>query len=97
VRLDPSLTSSYFGLARIYNREGKFPEALAALEVAEKQEPENSSIHYLKGQVLLRLGRQKEGREELAASNKLMAARREEQRRRVESQENIPDPELLPH
>ena len=43
---------------------GKFTEALAAVNSAEKIEPGNSNYHNLKGQVLIRLGRAKEGQAE---------------------------------
>ena len=93
LRRDSHLASSYFGLARVYQREGKFTEALAAVNSAEKIDPGNSNYHNLKGQVLIRLGRAKEGQAELQKATQLLEASR--QRRHNEMNEGpLPQPEL---
>ncbi|MFZ3333563.1 MAG: tetratricopeptide repeat protein [Candidatus Acidiferrales bacterium] len=93
LRRDSHLASSYFGLARVYQREGKFTEALAAVNSAEKLQPDNSNYHNLKGQILIRLGHPKEGQAELQKSTQLLEASRE--RRHNEMNEGpLPQPEL---
>ncbi|MFZ1974305.1 MAG: tetratricopeptide repeat protein [Candidatus Acidiferrales bacterium] len=93
LRRDSHLASSYFGLAREYQREGKFAEALAAVNSAQKLEPDNSNYHNLKGQILIRLGRPKEGQTELQKATQLLEASRE--RRHNEMNEGaLPQPEL---
>ncbi|MGC2723589.1 MAG: tetratricopeptide repeat protein, partial [Candidatus Acidiferrales bacterium] len=93
LRRDSHLASSYFGLAREYQREGKFAEALAAINSADKIDPNNSNYHNLKGQILIRLGRAKEGQAELQKATQLLEASRE--RRHNEMNEGaLPQPEL---
>ena len=90
---DSHLASSYFGLARVYQRERKFAEALAAINLADKIDPDNSNYHNLKGQILIRLGRAKEGQAELQRATQLLEASRE--RRHSEMNEGtLPQPEL---
>jgi tetratricopeptide (TPR) repeat protein len=93
LRLDSHLASSYFGLARAYQRQGKFADALTAINSADKIDPDNSNYHNLKGQILIRLGRTKEGQAELQKATHLLEASRE--RRHNEMNEGaLPQPEL---
>ncbi|HET9086419.1 MAG TPA: tetratricopeptide repeat protein [Acidobacteriaceae bacterium] len=69
---DPTLVNSYVGLAKIYKRTGHYQKALAMLTRAEAIVPSSASVHYLRGQVLMRLGQPTAGHEELAASSKLL-------------------------
>lgn len=85
LRLDPRLANSHLGLAKIYQRQQKFPSALAEADAALKVDPERTDGHYVRGQVLLHLGRKEEAKKELAA-----AARAGEKQ-----QETVPSPELL--
>ena len=62
LRLDPDLGSSHYQLARVYQSEGKYPQALTEIDAAAKIDPANSSVHYLRGQLLQRLGRTQEAR-----------------------------------
>src|SRR5438105_3492277 len=93
VKLDPRLASSYFGLAKVYQREGKDAEALWAITSAEKLAPDNSSVHYVRGEVLLHLVRREQGRQELAVASKLMKSLRDQQREKLD-REQLPSPEL---
>jgi tetratricopeptide (TPR) repeat protein len=93
LRRDSHLASSYFGLARVYQRQGKFADALAAIDSADKIDPDNSNYRNLKGQILIRLGRTKEGQAELQKATQLLEASRE--RRHDEMNEGaLPQPEL---
>src|SRR5207237_8994599 len=87
------MTSSYFGLTKIYQRQGRYAEALAALVSAEKLEPTNSSVHYLAAQILTRMGRSQKAKAEFDLSSQLMAARRDQQREHLG--EDSSEPELL--
>jgi tetratricopeptide (TPR) repeat protein len=90
---DPHLASSYFGLARIYHRQRKFEQALAAVKSAEKIDATNPNYHNLEGQILLRLGRTKEGQEELATATSLLNASRERRQNELIGGD-LPQPEL---
>lgn len=93
LRLDGHLISSRVGLAKLYQHQGKFAEALTQLNIAGKLDPSASTIHYLRGQVLLRLGRTKEGRDELNTATRLINASRAERQKQLGS-EPLPNPEL---
>ena len=87
------MISSRLGLAKLYQRQGKFAQALAELNLAAKMDPNAYTIRYLRGQVLLRLGRTKEGREELDAATRMLNASRTERQKQLGS-EPLPNPEL---
>ena len=66
------LVNSYFGLAKLYRESSRWNEALAALDKAETMAPQSASLHYTKGQVLTRLGKQDQARQEFAKSAELL-------------------------
>jgi tetratricopeptide (TPR) repeat protein len=93
LRRDPRLSNSYLGLAKIYHRQEKYAQALSAISAAEKLAPDASNIHYLRGQVLLRMGRKEEGKKEMETSIRMDNERRAEREKQVESG-TLPSPEL---
>jgi tetratricopeptide (TPR) repeat protein len=94
LRRDPRLIDSHVGLAKTYQREGKFIPALNAIDSAIKLDPARTDVHYLRGQILIHLGRKQEGRKELEASVRIDNEHRAERERQVESG-TVPSPELL--
>jgi tetratricopeptide (TPR) repeat protein len=91
---DPRLVNSYVGLTKIYQREAKYPQALTAIDSAGKLDAGRTDIHYLRGQVLVHLGRKEEGKKELEASVRLDNERRASRQKQMESGA-VPSPELL--
>jgi tetratricopeptide (TPR) repeat protein len=91
---DPRLVNSYFGLAKAYLREQKYPQALAAIDSAGKLDARRTDIHYVRGQILIHMGRREEGKKELEASVRIDNERRAERQKQVEN-EIVPSPELL--
>lgn len=71
VKLDPKLGTSWFGLAKLYKQQKRFPEALNALNQAGRIDPDSASVHYLRAEVLTALGRSGEAKGELAAVRRL--------------------------
>ncbi len=94
LRIDPRLVNSYVGLAKAYRREEKYQQALRAIDSAEKLNADAPDIHYLRGQVLLHLGRGEQGKKEMETSVRIDNERRAERERQVESG-TVPSPELL--
>jgi tetratricopeptide (TPR) repeat protein len=94
LRRDPHLVSSQVGLAKVYQREEKYPQALTAIDAASKLDPGRTDIHYLRGQVLLHVGRKVEGQKELEAAVRIDNERRAERQKQVETG-TVPSPELL--
>jgi tetratricopeptide (TPR) repeat protein len=93
VKLDPGLVESRMGLAKIVERKGEYPAALAQLDEIIRLDKNNASARYLRGQVLLRMGHEKEGREELAAATKMLNDKRAARQKELEG-ETVPSPEL---
>lgn len=93
LRRDGHLASSQFGLAKIYREQGKYREALAALDAAGKLDPNSASVHYLKGQILVRLGRRADGQTEFQAATKMRRVETDRLEREVSGQSFL-DPQL---
>jgi tetratricopeptide (TPR) repeat protein len=94
LRRDPRLLNSYVGLAKAYQHTQNYPAALSAIESAGKIDPVRTDIHYLRGQILIHLGRKEEGWKELEASVRIDNERRTERQKQVENG-TVPSPELL--
>jgi tetratricopeptide (TPR) repeat protein len=93
VKLDPQLVESRMGLAKIAEQKKEYPVALAQLNEIIRLEKDNASAHYLRGQVLLHMGREKEGREELAVATKMLNEQRAARHKELEG-EPVASPEL---
>jgi tetratricopeptide (TPR) repeat protein len=93
LKLDPQMINSHMGLAKIEERQHHYAEALSELNQVVRLDSGNASARYLRGQVLLHMGREKEGREELTAATKMMNEKREARRKELEG-DTVPSPEL---
>jgi tetratricopeptide (TPR) repeat protein len=89
---DPRLVNSHLGLAKIYQRQKKYAPALVEITAAAKLDPARTDVHYVRGQLLLRMGRKQEAKKELEAvsDNEQRAAGE-----RPTETGTIPSPELL--
>ncbi len=93
LKFSPQLVSARMGIAKIEERRKRYTSALAELDQVMKIDGGNASAHYMRGQVLVRMGRDKEGREVLAASAKLLNEQRAARHKELEG-DAIPSPEL---
>jgi tetratricopeptide (TPR) repeat protein len=93
LRLDDHLVSSQLGLAKIYKEWGQYPEALGALDAAGRLDPASPTVHYLRGQILVRIGRAAEGRAELESAERMKKIATAKFEREV-SGESFLDPQL---
>jgi tetratricopeptide (TPR) repeat protein len=93
VKLDPQLLESRLGMAKIEERKKEYSAALAQLDEIIRLDKNNASSRYLRGQVLLRMGRDKEGREELAVATKMLNDQRAARHKQLEG-EPVASPEL---
>jgi tetratricopeptide (TPR) repeat protein len=71
VKRDPRLGTSWFELAKIYRQKKSYAEALKALDEAGAIDPRSASVHYLRAQVLLAVGRKSESQLEMATVQRL--------------------------
>ena len=90
LKRDARRVDSHLGLAKIDRREQKFAAALAEADAAVNIDPDRPDVHYVRGQILLRLGRKKEAQKE-----QQLAAGRERLNERKAERGNVPSPELL--
>ena len=72
VSRDPRLANSYFNLAKLYRTSSRFTEALAAIDHAAALAPNSASVHYLRAQVLTRLGRKQQATDEFKRAGVLL-------------------------
>src|SRR5216684_7687399 len=93
LKLDPQLISSRVGLAKIEEHQRHYAAALVELDHVIRLDSGNASARYLRGQVLVRMGREKEGREELASAAKMLNEQRAARHKELEG-ETVPSPEL---
>jgi superkiller protein 3 len=93
LKRNPKMASSLFGLAKIFMEQEKYREALAAIDSALRLAPDNQSVHFVRGQVLGRLGRREEAQAEFATAQKKVNADLSKRRESL-SDERIPNPEL---
>jgi tetratricopeptide (TPR) repeat protein len=90
---DPKRTASLLGLTRIYLQQQKYKQALATVDAALKLAPDSQNAHFMRGQALLREGRREEGRQELAAAQKLLNSGLVKDRAAL-NEDRVPNPEL---
>ena len=94
LRHDPSLINSYIGLTKFTSGKKNINRPSTAINDAGKLDPNRTDVHYLRGQVLLRMGRKDEGKKELETSIRIDNERRAARQQQVEAG-TLPSPELL--
>ncbi len=94
LRRDRRLVSSHLGLAKIYQHQEKYAPALVEIDAAGKIDPARTDIHYVRGRVLLQLGRKQEAKKELEAAVSIDNEHRTEREKQMDAG-TVPSPELL--
>ena len=93
LKINPQMVSSHMGLAKIDEHQKHYAAALAELDKVIELETGNAGARYLRGQVLVRMGREKEGRAELASATKMLNEQRDKRHKELEG-DAVPSPEL---
>lgn len=93
LKLEPKMLTSRLGLAKVYQRQEQYEKALSELAAAGKLDPNSSRIHYLRGQILVKMGRKEEGKKELDTSVAMSSAHRNQRQKELEGG-GIPNPEM---
>jgi cytochrome c-type biogenesis protein CcmH/NrfG len=93
LRRDPRRPASQFGLARIYLRQEKYEQALVAADAADRLAPGSQNVHFVRGQILTRLGRKEEAQKEMAMAKHLMESTLNKDREAL-GEMHVPNPEL---
>lgn len=71
VTRNSSLVNSWFGLAKLYRDDGHYQMALDTLDRALALAPTSASVHYTRGQVLVKLGQQEAAQREFTRTAEL--------------------------
>ena len=93
LKINPQTISSLMGLAKIEEHQKHYAAALSDLDKVIELDSGNAGARYLRGQVLVRMGREKEGREELARATKMLNEQRAARHKELEG-DAVPSPEL---
>lgn len=93
LKLNTQSISAHMGLAKIEEHRQRYAAALAELDQIIRLDSGNASARYLRGQVLVRMGHEQEGRQELAAATKMLNQQRAARQKELEG-EAVPSPEL---
>jgi tetratricopeptide (TPR) repeat protein len=93
LKYDPRALNARMGLAKIEERRKQYHAALADLNEIIRLDANNASARYLRGQTLVHMGREKEGRLELAGATKMLNLQRAARQKELEG-ERAPSPEL---
>ena len=95
VQLDPTLATGWYGLARIYQDEQRYPEALKVVDSALALDTNSASAHFLRGQVLMRLGRREQAAKDLAEGQRL-AQLKQDRLAKEAAGKSVRDPQAAP-
>jgi Flp pilus assembly protein TadD len=68
------MPASFFGLARIHLRQEKYQQALREIDAALRLAPNSKNAHFIRGRVLLKVGRREEAEKEMATAQQLSEA-----------------------
>ncbi len=93
LKRDSKMASAHAGLAKLYQKQQKFAPALKMADETLRISPDYEGGHYLRGRILMQLGREKEARGELAAAQKALDSRLETAREK-KREDRVPNPEL---
>jgi len=72
IALDQTVVNSYVGLGKLDRQAGRYSDSLEMLDHAVALAPESASVHYLRGQILAKLGLKAKAQEEFDTSARLL-------------------------
>ncbi len=75
LKLNPKMPASLFGLAKINMQREKYQQALTEIDAALKLAPDSQTVHFVRGRILLKLGRREEAEKELLISKNMLDAK----------------------
>ena len=93
LKRDSKMASAYAGLAKLYQKQQKLEPALKMADTTLRISPEFEGAHYLRGRILMQLGREKEARVELAMAQKKLDTQLDKERE-SRGKNRVPNPEL---
>ena len=77
---NPKMPASLFGLAKIHVRREKYQLALTEIDGAVRYAPDSQNVHFMRGRILMKLGRREEAQKEMLAAKRLLDASADKER-----------------
>lgn len=74
LRRNPKMPASLFGLAKIHLRREEYGQALSAIDAASRLAPGSQNVHFMRGRILMKLGRRAEAEKELVTAKQMLDA-----------------------
>jgi tetratricopeptide (TPR) repeat protein len=96
LKLQPQLITARYGLAKTLRAEGRFTEALNEVDRAAQIDGQSQSLHYLRGQLLQKLGRSDQARKEFAICNELRQKVQDDLERKIGGSAGVDSAMLTP-
>src|SRR5256885_916181 len=93
LKRDSKMASAYAGLAKLYQKQQKLEPALKMADTTLRISPEFEGAHYLRGRILMQLGREEEARVELATAQKKLDTQLDKEPE-SRGKNRVPNPEL---
>ena len=99
LRRNSRMPGSLFGLAKIYLRQEKYQQALAAIDGAMPMALNSRNLHYLRGRILAKMGRNQAAEKEFTTAAKIEDASIQKDKNKGKDPETLedgrlPNPEL---
>lgn len=96
LRLQPQLITASYGLAKTLRAEGRFTDALNEVDRAIQIDGQSQSLHYLRAQLLQKLGRVEQARREFAIGNELRQKVQDDLERKIGGSAGVDSAMLTP-
>lgn len=93
LKRNPRLPASLLGLAKIFMQQERYRDALTTIDSAVRLAPDHEAMHFVRGQVLMRLGRGQEAQAEYATAQKILNSSLNKRRESL-GDDRVPNPEL---
>jgi tetratricopeptide (TPR) repeat protein len=95
LRRNSRMPGSLFGLAKIYYRKDKYPLARDSIDESLRFAANNQNVHFLRGRILMKVGRREEAQKELLMAAKINNAKVERDKDlEFLGDGRVPNPEL---
>ena len=96
LRLNPKMPASLFGLAKINMQREKYQQALNEIDAALKLAPGSQNVHFVRGRILLKLGKREEAEKEFLISKKMLDTKAASESIEPSTMDDnrVPNPEL---
>jgi tetratricopeptide (TPR) repeat protein len=95
LKRNPKMPASLFGLAKINLRRERYQQALTEIDGALRFAPGSQNVHFMRGRILMKLGRRAEAEKELLVAKEMLDASADKEREPASmDNDRVRNPEL---